>query len=146
MAEPTAQSYTNHSRYVPLYHFGVFGILAVNVFWTLWKLFRAPSADAALAVLLAFAFLGLFFYMRLFALTVQDRVIRLEMRLRLERLLPADLKGRIDELRRGQFVALRFAGDDELPDLFREIVEGRLTAPDEIKKSIRNWQGDHLRA
>lgn len=146
MAESSAQSYANHTRYVPLYHFGVFGVFVVNLFWTLWRLFRAPGADTAMAALLAFALIGLFFFTRSFALTVQDRVIRLEMRLRLERLLPPEQRGRIDELRRAQFVALRFASDDELPALFAEVVEGRLAAGDEIKKKIRHWQADHLRA
>lgn len=146
MPEPSAQSYANHTRYVPLYHFGAFGVFVVNLFWTLWRLFRTPSADTAMAALMAFALIGLFFYTRLFALTVQDRVIRLEMQLRLQRILPPELRGRIDELRRGQYVALRFAGDDELPELFTEVVDGKLTSSDEIKKRIRSWRADDLRA
>ena len=146
MAEPSPQSYANHTRYVPLYHFGVFGVFVVNLFWSLWRLFRAPGADTAMAALMAFALIGLFFYARLFALTVQDRVIRLELRLRLERLLPPEQRARIDELRRAQCVALRFASDDELPALVADVLDGRLATADEIKQKIRHWQADHLRA
>lgn len=95
---------------------------------------------------MAFAFVGTALYARLFALTVQDRVIRLEMRLRLERLLPADLKSRIPELSPDQFVSLRFAGDAELPALVREVLDKNLTDRKQIKQKIRDWQADHLRA
>jgi hypothetical protein len=80
------------------------------------------------------------------ALTVQDRVIRLEMQLRLARVLPADLQGRIAALQRGHYVALRFAGDDELADLVRQIADGGLRTPKEIKQRVKNWQADWLRA
>ncbi|HEV2105175.1 MAG TPA: DUF6526 family protein, partial [Candidatus Eisenbacteria bacterium] len=72
-------------------------------------------------------------------------VIRLEMRLRLQKLAP-DLAGRFDELRVQQVTALRFAGDDELPALAGEVLAGGLTAPAEIKRRIKNWQPDELRA
>ena len=83
---------------------------------------------------------------RHFALRVQDRVIRLEMRLRLAQLLPADLRPRINELTPKQLVALRFASDEELPDLVRTVLVDRITDGRAIKKMIRNWQGDYLRA
>ena len=79
-------------------------------------------------------------------MTVQDRVIRLEMRLRLQELLAADLKPRIGELSRAQLIGLRFASDPELPGLVREILEQKLTTPREIKRRIQNWQADHFRA
>ena len=88
----------NHRRIVPLYHVGIFGILAINLIWRLVQLVRWTSWQALLELLVAAALLGLFFYARIFALTVQDRIIRLEMRLRLKEILPPDLKGRIDEL------------------------------------------------
>jgi hypothetical protein len=95
---------------------------------------------------MGFAFLLMFLSMRAFAVTVQDRVIRLEMRLRLERVLPAELKARIPELGVRQLVALRFASDAELPALVREVLDGKTTRPKDIKLKIRDWQGDHLRA
>ena len=93
---------------------------------------------------MALAFLVMFLYLRLFPLAVQDRVIRQEMRLRLAEILPEDLKGRVEELKRGQFVGLRFASDAEMPDLMRDALDNDLKAG-EIKKKIKNWQADHLR-
>ena len=78
--------------------------------------------------------------------TVQDRVIRLEMRMRLAELLPPDLKGRIRDLTPRQLVALRFAGDAEMAALVRDVLDGKLTSGKAIKESIRDWQGDFLRA
>jgi hypothetical protein len=80
------------------------------------------------------------------ALAVQDRVIRLEMRLRLQEVLPADLRPRITDLTRQQFVCLRFASDSELPDLVRQILSGSLKSTGDIKKAVKDWQGDYLRA
>lgn len=145
------QSYANHARYVPGFHFVTFGILAVNVLWSLYRLFRpyseeVPVFDRVLAVLVAVGIVALAYYARIFALTVQDRVIRNEMQARLEAALPPDLRPRIGELRRGQLVALRFASDEELPELTRQVLDGRLRKGDEIKRAIRTWRSDHLRA
>jgi hypothetical protein len=87
----------------------------------------------------------MFGYTRRFALTVQDRVIRLEMRLRLERLLPADLRPRISEITLDQLIALRFAGDEELPGLCRTVLEQKVSDRKTIKKMVRNWTADYLR-
>jgi len=83
---------------------------------------------------------------RLFALKVQDRVIRLEMRLRMERLLPADLKARIEDFTVGQLIALRFASDPELPDLARRVLNDKVTQRKAIKQMVKNWKPDYLRA
>jgi hypothetical protein len=83
---------------------------------------------------------------RLMALKVQDRVIRLEERLRLARVLPADLQGSIETLRTGHLVALRFAPDDEVVELVRQVVAGKLNNQKEIKMAVRNWRPDYLRA
>jgi hypothetical protein len=85
-------------------------------------------------------------YARMFALTVQDRVIRLEMRLRLEKLLPADLKSRILEFSVGQLIALRFASDAELPDLARRVLDEKVKDKKSIKQMIKTWKPDYLRA
>jgi len=79
------------------------------------------------------------------ALMLQDRLIRLEMRLRLARLLPPELQARIDELTVPQLIALRFASDEELPGLTEKVLEKQLTASAEIKKAVSNWQADHMR-
>ena len=80
------------------------------------------------------------------ALTVQDRVIRLEMQLRLSRILPPELQSRIGLLTPAHFVALRFASDDELPVLVRDVIDGRLQTKKDIKMRVKNWQSDSLRA
>lgn len=84
-------------------------------------------------------------YARFMPLRAQDRVIRLEERTRLGRLLAADLRDRIDELTTSQLIALRFAPDDELPDLVRRSLSGELKGSGDIKRAIRNWRGDYLR-
>ena len=145
MAERQPQNFANHRKIVPLYHVGVFGILAINLIWRLIRLVRWTSWQALLELAVAVALLGIFFYVRIFALTVQDRIIRLEMRLRLKEILPADLRGRIDELTRDQFVALRFASDAEMPDLLREVLTNNIGSRDEIKRRIKNWTPDYLR-
>lgn len=143
------QSFRNHSRFVPLFHFVIGPILLVNFLWACYRLFRGlpyqPVFDRVLDMLVALALIGVFFFARIFALTAQDRVIRLEERLRLERLLPDDLRPRIPELTRGQLIALRFASDEELPALTRQVLEQRIRDPREIKKQIRHWRGDFLR-
>jgi hypothetical protein len=80
------------------------------------------------------------------ALTVQDRLIRLEMRLRLQQVLPPELVARVGEIERPQFVALRFASDAELPDLVREVLTGKLATQRAIKERVRSWQPDYFRA
>jgi hypothetical protein len=145
MAERQPQNFANHRRMVPVYHVGIFGILAINLIWRFVQLVRWTSWQALLEMLVAAALLVLCFYVRIFALTVQDRIIRLEMRLRLKEILPADLKGRIDELTRDQFVSLRFASDAEMPDLMREILTNDIRSRDEIKRRIKTWVPDYLR-
>jgi len=83
--------------------------------------------------------------MRIFALTAQDRLIRLEMRLRLKEILPNDLRGRILELTPDQLIGLRFASDAEMPDLVREVLTNGIQEREVIKRKIRDWQGDYLR-
>lgn len=145
MAERKPQTYENHARFVPTYHFVAFGILVIFLGWTIWTVIRSFSIGSLVGLLLAIALLLMFYHMRIFALTVQDRVIRLEMRLRLGAVLPEDLRPRIDELAQGQLIALRFAGDEELPDLVREVLDDGITSRSAIKKKIRNWQPDYLR-
>jgi hypothetical protein len=143
MAAP--QTYANHARYVFLYHAIAFPIFVLNLGWAIREAVRTPSFDEILDVLVAVALVLLFFYARLFALTAQDRVIRLEERARLARLLPPDLHPRIEEFTRGQLVALRFASDAELPDLARRVLTEGIRDQKAIKQAIRDWRPDHLR-
>ena len=145
MAKNTVQSFENHTRYVPLYHFVLFGILMINLVWSVVRIIRHPSVEAAVALLIAFGLLILFFYARQFALTMQDRLIRLEMRLRLAKVLPADLAQRIGELTVSQLIGLRFASNEELPELVRKVLAEGISDRTAIKRMVRTWQGDYLR-
>lgn len=143
------QSYAHHRRVVPAFHFVTGGILLLNLVWSIYRLVQGlpgvPFFDRLLAVAVAIALGLLAWYTRIFPLRAQDRVIRLEERLRMERLLPPDLRARIGELRTGHFVALRFASDEELPELTRAVLAGEVKTGDEIKRRIRQWRADHLR-
>lgn len=144
MTEQT-QSYASHRRFFPLYHFFAVPVLTANVGVAVWYLIKYPGLPAAWAVLVAAAFLAGILAARAMPLKAQDRVIRMEERTRLSQLLPADLRGRLDELRPSQLVALRFAPDDEVPELVRRCLAGELQSRNDIKRAIRNWRADHFR-
>jgi hypothetical protein len=141
------QSFANHVRWVPAFHYFVMPVMGLNFGWSIyrWKL-AAFSLDGFVGVLTAAALLVLAFYARLFALKVQDRVIRLEERLRLEKLLPADLQSRIGEFTSGQLVAMRFASDAELAALARKVLADNVRSGRAIKQMVQTWRGDYLRA
>jgi len=140
------QTYKNHLRWLPAFHFFVLPVLLLNVLNQVRRAWRSPSEGSLFLVVVAVALFTLAFLSRSQALTVQDRVIRLEMRLRLRQILPPELQPRIQDLTHRQLVALRFASDAELPELVREILAGKLTTGKEIKLRVKNWQGDWLRA
>jgi len=140
------QSYKNHAKFVPPFHLFAFPVSVMNAVWLLMRAFKAPSWDTGIAAAMGAALVVMFFYARVFALRVQDRVIRLEMRLRLRELLPADLQPRIHELTPRQLVALRFAGDREMAALVRRVLDERMQGSKAIKLLIQDWQADHLRA
>jgi hypothetical protein len=141
------QNFANHVKLVPTFHFFVIPVLTLNFVWSIFKLVHTWFRwDALIGVLTAAALVVLAFRARLFALSVQDRVIRLEERMRFERLLPEDLKARIAEFQPGQLVALRFACDAELPALARKVLNDNLTDRKAIKKMVQTWRPDYLRA
>jgi hypothetical protein len=142
----TPQTYKNHARFFPLFHFVVAPILLLNVLNAIRHLYLQPSLSTGWALVVAAALVGLALAARLMALTVQDRVIRLEMRLRMQRALPPDLCARMEELTPAQLVALRFADDAELADLVRDVLAGTLRTQKSIKQRVRTWTPDHLRA
>lgn len=146
MAQQKSQTFENHVRVVPAYHMYVFGVFLVNFVWRLVQLKDGITFASIMNVLLAAAFVLVFFYARTFPLTVQDRVIRLEMRLRLERLLPPDLRSRIPEFTVPQLISMRFACDEELPALARQVLDEKLSDRKTIKRRIKTWQADFLRA
>ncbi|HEX7548322.1 MAG TPA: DUF6526 family protein [Candidatus Methylomirabilis sp.] len=145
MAQAVPQTYQTHRRYVPAFHFVTSGILLVNFIWSVVVIFRHFSPSAVMNALTAVALLLLFNYTRAFATGNQDRIIRLEMRLRLERLLPGDLRSRIGELTPRQLVGLRFASDAELPALTKKVLDEKILSGEQIKKLVKTWEGDYLR-
>lgn len=146
MAQKTPQTFATHARIVPAYHFVAFPLFAINVFFALYEVVTAFSWANLVAFGVAVALILLFFVARIMALTVQDRVIRLEETLRMRALLPADLQPRIGEFGVKQLVALRFASDAELPELARKVLDGNVRDQKAIKQLIRDWRADYLRA
>ena len=146
MAQEKAQNFENHTKVVPLYHLFVIPVFMINLVWRLMQLRFGLTFLSVMNVLLAVAFVILVFYARVFSLTVQDRVIRLEMRLRLERVLSGDLRSRIPEFTVPQLVSLRFASDQELPLLAQQVLDEKLNDRKTIKRRIKDWQADFLRA
>ena len=141
------QNYANHVKWVPAFHFFVVPVLLLNLGETTYRIIHwGFSFERLVGVLTATALVVLMFLARIFALKVQDRVIRLEERLRMERLLPADLKPRIGEFRPGQLVALRFASDEELPELARKVLNEKIQGTKAIKLLVKYWRSDYLRA
>src|SRR5215831_4168131 len=140
------QNFENHAKFVPLYHRVALPIFGINVLWSIYEAIRYFSVAAVWAVLVAMALLILCLYARLFALAVQDRVIRLEMQLKLKELLLADVKPRVSEFTVDQLIALRFASDAELPELARRVLDEHIGDKKEIKKMIQVWRPDFLRA
>jgi Family of unknown function (DUF6526) len=140
------QNFKNHVKLVPLFHYFVVPVLLINFGWSVRVAMHDLSADTVIASVTALALFLLAFLLRRMALTVQTRLIRLEMRLRMQEILPADLKARILEFQPGQLVALRFASDAELPELARKVLNEKLTDQKAIKMMVRDWQGDFLRA
>ena len=143
----TEQDFQNHTKFVPAFHLFAVPVLVINFGWSLYRLRTLGFSFAGIfGVLLAAALVVLVFAARLFALAVQDRVIRLEERLRYERVLPADLQARSGEFEIGQIVSLRFASDAELPGLARTVLDEKLTERKAIKQLIKSWRPDYQRA
>ncbi len=139
------QNFQNHTRVVPQYIGGLL-VLLVNVLWHGYLLVQGVNANSVMALVVATALFVVALSLRGQVLTVQDRVIRLESRLRMREVLPADLAARASELPIKHLVAIRFASDAEMPELVRDVLERKLTTPKEIKQAVKQWQADHLRA
>jgi Family of unknown function (DUF6526) len=151
MPNQQPQNLATHTRFDPLFHFFLAPVFALALIMTLIHLFAhlgeggfRDHLHAALMVLLAVALLTWLFKTRLYSLKVQDRIIRLEERLRLMQLLPEPLRARIPELTESQLIALRFASDAELPKLAERALNEKLSRK-EIKKTVQNWRPDYWR-
>jgi hypothetical protein len=146
MAQQIPQNFENHTRLLPIYHFVALPLFVINLFYALYLAVTNFSWATVVGVGLAVALVLLVVSARVMALTVQDRVIRLEERLRMRSLLPADLQPRINDFTVQQLVALRFASDDELPGLARKVSDGKIEDQKAIKKMVTNWRADYQRA
>jgi Family of unknown function (DUF6526) len=151
MAEKVPQTFANHTRFDPAFHFFAAPVLLLGLLFALVHFFaHITQGDfrdhfhAFLLIVLALALLTLAFKSRAYSLKVQDRVIRLEERLRLAMLLPEPLRARIPELTESQLVGLRFASDAEIPKLVERTLKENLSRKD-IKKAIQNWRPDYWR-
>lgn len=139
------QNFSNHTRWYPLFHFVVMPLLAINLISHLVRYFMAPSWALFFWVLLSVVLILMALASRLMALKAQDRVIRLEERLRHDELCSAELLARTGGLTPGQIIALRFASDAELPGLVERTLNGEFAKPKEIKMAIKEWRGDYHR-
>lgn len=144
MAETIPQTLANHVRRDPLFHMFIVPVLAITFIASIVHVFFHPRWGSAWLIAVSFALLVLAFKTRLYALRVQDRVIRLEERLRLASLLSPSMRGRIGELTEAQLIALRFASDAEVPALCEKALASKLSRAD-IKKEIQNWRPDYWR-
>jgi len=144
MATASPQNFSNYTRYDLLFHFFILPVFAISLLLTIVHLVRRPGLHSAWLVVVMIAAIVAIFKIRLYALKVQDRVIRLEERLRLASLLDPALRTRIPEFTESQLIALRFASDAELSALATRTLSEELAAPD-IKKSIQQWRPDEWR-
>lgn len=141
----TAQNYKNHVKFVPVFHFVLLPFLLLNFLAMGYHFYQQPDMFHGWSVLMGLALIMIPLFGRMFALKAQDRVIRLEERLRMRELLPADLKARINEFTPEQLIALRFASDAELPELAATVLRDNIQKRDPIKKMIKHWRADNLR-
>ena len=148
MPETGVQSYATHRRWDPWYHFFAFAVVSISLFAAIWTFVKSLSGGfsiwAVWNVLVWTAVVALALRIRSYPLKLQDRIIRLEERLRLATLLDDSLRTRIGELGVQQLVGLRFASDPEVPGLVKLALDERLSG-EEIKKRIQTWRPDTLR-
>lgn len=144
MSQPE-QNFQNHAKFVPVYHYYTAALLLALMIWAVIRLIQNFSIDTVMMLVLVVALFLIGLVARAFPLGAQDRIIRLEERLRMAEILPEDLKPHINEISTPDLIALRFASDEELPDLVRRTVAGEFKQPKAIKQAIRNWRADHHR-
>jgi hypothetical protein len=148
MAENSIQVYANHRRFDPWYHFFALPVVAIAFLLALWTFTRSLSGGVSVwtlwYVIVSAATVVLALKVRTYALKAQDRIIRLEERLRLATLLDGPLKARIGELDERQLIGLRFVPDAEVPVLVKAALDEKLSG-EEIKKRIQGWRPDTFR-
>jgi hypothetical protein len=138
------QSLKNHARLDPAYHVLLLVVYVLNLIYAGFHLYRQPSLSSGWYLVLSLVVIVPLLKIRTYPLKVQDRVIRLEERLRLQTLAPQEWKTQLYRLNEDQLIALRFAGDDEVVGLAKKALEENLSRK-QIKERIRNWRADDLR-
>jgi Family of unknown function (DUF6526) len=144
MSKFEQQSLKNHARFDPAYHFLIFGAFLANVIYACIHLYRHPGVWSGWYLLLSVAVIVPVLKLRQYPLKLQDRIIRLEERLRLQALAPTEWHTQIYRLSEDQLIALRFAGDDEVVGLAKQALEEKLNRK-QIKERIRSWRADNWR-
>lgn len=143
MSQP--QSAASHAKMVPMYHYVTFALVFIPTVYFLYRAVTEPTIQTLMSAVLGVGVIFATLFARLFALGAQDRVIRLEERLRLARVLPAEMQGGIESISTSTLIGLRFAPDDELEGLVRRVQAGELTDRKAIKMAVKNWRADHQR-
>ena len=145
MAEKMPQTFENHAKLVPLFHYVLLPMLLINLFLALYRMFTGFSLYTGWDAAMAIGLILVAFFARVFALGAQDRVIRLEERLRMRRLFPDELKVKIDDFTMEQLAALRFASNEELPSLAKRVLDDGIGDRKTIKRMIPTWRADYQR-
>ena len=143
MAPP--QTFANHVRWQPPIHFFVLPVMLINVIWSIVLFVKGPGPTSGWWIIVSLALLVLVFFVRLNPLKAQDRIIRLEEKLRYQQILSPALLELTSALTPGQIIALRFASDNELEELLGAVLAGKLTKNSDIKRAIKHWRADTFR-
>ncbi|HXM48575.1 MAG TPA: DUF6526 family protein [Pyrinomonadaceae bacterium] len=141
----TPQTFANHTRWQPPFHFFIAPVMLINVIWSVVQFIKAPGRNSGWWIVVSVALLVLAFLVRANSLKVQDRLIRLEEKLRYQQILSAPICQQASGLNMGQIIALRFAGDDELEELVDAVLAGKLAKAGDIKRAIKGWRADMFR-
>ena len=144
MSKSELQSLKNHARFDPAYHLIILLVILVNLVFACYRVYSQPGLLSGWYLVLSLAVIVPYLRLRQYPLKVQDRIIRLEERLRLQALAPAEWHAQIYRLSEDQLIALRFAGDDEVVNLAKQALEEKLTRK-QIKERIKNWRADNWR-
>jgi len=139
------QTFVNHTRWQAPFHFFVAPVMLINVIWSVGSFIKDPGWNSGWWIIVSAALVVLAAMVRTNSLKVQDRLIRLEEKLRYQQLLSPALCQQAVALSPNQIIALRFAGDDELEELVTAVLAGKLTRNKEIKSAIKNWRADTFR-
>ena len=139
------QNFANHTRWHPTFHFFVLPVMLINFFWAVVMFVKAPGWNAGWWIVVSLALALLTTFVRTYSLKVQDRLIRLEEKLRYQQVLSTPLKQQTSNLTVGQTVALRFAADEELEELVNSVLSGKFVKTKDIKRAIKQWRADNFR-